>query len=66
MELRVADNGGELQGRDGGAGIRGMRERALLVNGQLSVCSPSAGGTEVSLVVPLSAAGTTAGELRRC
>ena len=66
VELRVADNGRGLEGREEGAGIRGMRERALLVNGQLSVRSPSAGGTEVSLVVPLGAAAATMGELRRC
>jgi two-component system sensor histidine kinase UhpB len=66
VELRVADDGGGLQGRDEGAGIRGIRERAPLFNGQLTVRSPSAGGTHVSLAVPLTAAGTTTGELRPC
>ncbi|SDE79021.1 sensor histidine kinase [Pseudonocardia oroxyli] len=36
-----------------GAGIRGMRERALLVDGELTVSSPPGGGTLVTLVVPL-------------
>jgi two-component system, NarL family, sensor histidine kinase UhpB len=36
-----------------GAGIRGMRERALLIDGELTVSSPPGGGTLVALVVPL-------------
>ena len=35
------------------AGIAGMRERALLVGGHLSIRSQSAGGTEVRLSIPL-------------
>jgi two-component system, NarL family, sensor histidine kinase UhpB len=35
------------------AGITGMRERALLVGGQLSIASTPGGGTDVRLVVPL-------------
>lgn len=35
-----------------GAGIRGMRERALLVNADLTVTSPLGEGTEVRLVIP--------------
>ncbi|ONM48883.1 sensor histidine kinase [Nocardia donostiensis] len=35
-----------------GAGIRGMRERALLVNAELTITSPPGGGTEVRLVIP--------------
>jgi two-component system, NarL family, sensor histidine kinase UhpB len=54
--LRVADNGCGLQGDvpDDGAGIRGMRERALLVDGQLTVGAAVVGGIEVCLAVPLS------------
>ena len=36
------------------AGIAGMRERALLVGGQLSIESPPGGGTRVHLRLPLS------------
>ncbi|WP_433220563.1 HAMP domain-containing sensor histidine kinase [Microtetraspora malaysiensis] len=56
--LRVADNGrgGVLQE---GAGIRGMRERALLVGASLTVTSPPGEGTEIRLVVPVSMEKTT-------
>jgi two-component system sensor histidine kinase UhpB len=39
------------------AGIAGMRERALLVGGRLSINSRPGAGTEVRLVVPLAAEG---------
>ena len=51
--LRVADNGRGLSGRPDGAGIRGMRERAVLVHGDLIVRERAAGGTEVRLTIPL-------------
>ncbi|OMC38276.1 histidine kinase [Mycobacterium sp. GA-1841] len=52
LTLRVADDG--CGGVDvEGAGITGMRERALLVNAALSITSPPDGGTEVRLVIPL-------------
>jgi two-component system sensor histidine kinase UhpB len=56
--LRVADNGRGVQGDvlEEGAGIRGMRERALLVDGALAVGQPASGGTEVCLTVPLDGA----------
>ncbi|MEV0614252.1 sensor histidine kinase [Nonomuraea sp. NPDC050404] len=51
LVLRVADNG-----RGGahteGAGIRGMRERALLIGARLTLDSPPGEGTRVSLVIP--------------
>ncbi|RSN70308.1 MULTISPECIES: sensor histidine kinase [Actinomadura] len=52
LVLRVADDGCGPPER-AGAGIRGMRERAMLVGAQLSI-GPAAGGrgTEVRLVVP--------------
>ncbi|MHA6781100.1 HAMP domain-containing sensor histidine kinase [Pseudonocardia saturnea] len=55
--LRVTDDG---RGRDGsteGAGIRGMRERALLIAAQLTLGPTRTGGTEVRLVVPIAADG---------
>ncbi|ODU05693.1 MAG: histidine kinase [Pseudonocardia sp. SCN 72-86] len=51
--LRVADDGrGGV--RVEGAGIRGMRERALLVEADLVLSSPAGGGTVVELTVPVS------------
>lgn len=55
--LRVADDG---RGLPPGAlasatGIRGMRERAMLIGAHLSIATPEAGGTELVLRVPLDA-----------
>jgi two-component system sensor histidine kinase UhpB len=56
LTLRIADDG-----RGGvaveGAGINGMRERALLVGAALTITSPKGEGTEVRLVIPLSGRG---------
>ncbi len=51
--LRVADDGRGMEGVREGAGIRGMRERALLVGADLSIAARAGGGTEVRLVVPV-------------
>jgi two-component system sensor histidine kinase UhpB len=49
--LRIADNGkGGVSSQ--GAGITGMRERAMLVQATLTITSPSNEGTEVRLAVP--------------
>ncbi len=53
VALRVADNGRGMHGSPEGSGIRGMRERALLVGGELSVAPRPEGGTEVRLLVPV-------------
>jgi two-component system, NarL family, sensor histidine kinase UhpB len=52
LALRIADNGkgGAIEE---GAGVNGMRERALLVNGTLAITSPASEGTEIRLVIPL-------------
>jgi len=51
LTLRIADDGvGGLSVE--GAGITGMRERALLVHGTLAIVSPAGQGTEILLVVP--------------
>ncbi|WP_440064889.1 HAMP domain-containing sensor histidine kinase [Streptosporangium sp. OZ121] len=51
LELRITDDGrGGV--RHEGAGIRGMRERALLIGARLTVTSPPDGGTDVRLTVP--------------
>ena len=54
--LRVADNGHGLTETDaslnGHTGLRGMRERALLVGGALAVKPSNEGGVEIRLEVP--------------
>ena len=57
--LRVSDNGrGISEDVDliGHGGLRGMRERALLVGGALAVKPARGGGTEVRFEVPAGAA----------
>ncbi|GAA1008674.1 sensor histidine kinase [Acrocarpospora pleiomorpha] len=51
VTLRIRDNGRGCVRQDG-AGIRGMRERALLIHARLTIDSPPGGGTEVRLVIP--------------
>jgi two-component system, NarL family, sensor histidine kinase UhpB len=52
VTVRIADDGvGGVTAE--GAGINGMRERALLVNADLTITSPEREGTEVRLVIPL-------------
>jgi two-component system sensor histidine kinase UhpB len=57
LELRVSDNGPGLDTArpTDGAGIRFMRERALMVAATLDVTSRPGRGTTVTLTVPLSA-----------
>jgi two-component system sensor histidine kinase UhpB len=53
--LRVSDNGRGIRENadvNGHGGVRGMRERALLVGGALAVKPAPGGGTEVRLEVP--------------
>jgi two-component system sensor histidine kinase UhpB len=52
LVLDVADDGVGLDGAPPGAGIAGMRERALLIGGRLQVQSPPGGGTSVRLTIP--------------
>lgn len=51
--LRIQDDGRGVGRAEEGAGIRGMRERALLVGADLSIGPGPQGGTEVRLHVPL-------------
>ncbi len=51
--LRITDNGRGVGGRAEGAGMRGMRERALLVDATLTVTAQPEGGTELQLFVPV-------------
>jgi two-component system sensor histidine kinase UhpB len=55
VELRVRDDGCGIAGDEangGGTGLAGMRERALLIGGRLSIRAVEGGGTEVTLTVP--------------
>ena len=53
VRLRVSDDGnGIVNGTRPGNGIQGMRERAMLVGGRVSIDSPHGSGVEVVLHVP--------------
>ncbi|MEU6673070.1 HAMP domain-containing sensor histidine kinase [Streptomyces sp. NPDC046925] len=52
VDLRIRDDGHGIGRAAEGAGIRGMRERALLIGADLDLTAPPAGGTEVHLHVP--------------
>ena len=66
LQLKHADEGGVLIVRDNGTGlapngngsshgIRGMRERAMLIGARLTIDRPPEGGTEVRLWLPTAA-----------
>ncbi len=55
VTLQVADDGRGVDGAESGAGIQGMRERALLVDAALALRTRPGGGTEVRLEVPCEA-----------
>ena len=66
LQLRQANEGALLIVRDNGSGlppssngpshgIRGMRERAMLIGAQLTIDRPPGGGTEVRLLLPHAA-----------
>jgi two-component system, NarL family, sensor histidine kinase UhpB len=57
VTLRVRDNGQGLPAAaaSSSSGIRGMRERALLIGAQFSIGAADDGGTEVVLRVPVEA-----------
>jgi signal transduction histidine kinase len=67
LRLRIRDDGKGMdagvtrRGRQGHFGLRGMRERAKLIGGQLAFWSRPGAGTEVELSVPSSLAYATAG-----
>jgi two-component system sensor histidine kinase UhpB len=50
--LSVKDDGRGLDGSSPGAGIQGMRERAMLVNARIAIVERAEGGTEVRLEIP--------------
>ncbi len=62
IRLLVTDDGTGLSERVGsGSGIRGMRERALLLGAELEVGARSQGGTRVCLHVPAHELGPAQG-----
>ena len=72
LRLRVRDDGKGIDpkllshdGREGHFGLRGMRERAKLIGGKLTVWSELDSGTEVELSIPASRAYTAPGDGQR-
>ena len=54
--LRVLDNGQGFDGRHAeGGGLRGIRERALIVGGAVAIKPAPTGGVEIRLQVPIEA-----------
>lgn len=69
IELRVADDGRgfDPEAPSEGFGLLGMRERAALVGGELTVASRLGGGTAIRTQLPLGAATAPAAPRRhRC
>ena len=54
LRLRLVDDGVGAVGAPEGAGIRGMRERALLVGATLDITAGSQKGTVLTLTVPIA------------
>jgi ligand-binding sensor domain-containing protein/signal transduction histidine kinase len=72
LRLRISDNGKGIDpnilaegGRAGHHGLPGMRERARLVRGKLTVLGKPESGTEIELTIPASFAYVRSGLLRR-
>ena len=54
--LRILDNGRGFDGsRAEGGGLRGIRERALIVGGAVAIKPAPTGGAEIRLQVPIEA-----------
>ncbi|MFF0834021.1 MULTISPECIES: HAMP domain-containing sensor histidine kinase [unclassified Streptomyces] len=53
VELAVTDDGCGIEAAREGAGIRGMRERALLIGARLDITSAPGAGTQVRLTAPV-------------
>nr|WP_202552460.1 HAMP domain-containing sensor histidine kinase [Streptomyces sp. SID8352] len=51
--LGIRDDGRGIEAACEGAGIRGMRERALLIGGSLDIVSAPGSGTRISLTAPV-------------
>jgi signal transduction histidine kinase/ligand-binding sensor domain-containing protein len=71
LRLRIRDDGKgiapqylAIEGREGHFGLRGMRERAKLMGGRLTVWTAPASGTEIELTIPAAHAYADAGARR--
>ncbi|MFC9464213.1 HAMP domain-containing sensor histidine kinase [Streptomyces coelicoflavus] len=53
VTLTITDDGRGIEAAHEGAGIRGMRERALLIGAALDITSVSGAGTRIRLTAPL-------------
>jgi len=53
LAVTITDNGRGIRTREDGFGLRGMRERAQLLDGRITLDTPPEGGTTVRCVVPL-------------
>nr|WP_202483366.1 HAMP domain-containing sensor histidine kinase [Streptomyces coelicoflavus] len=53
VTLTITDDGRGIEAAHEGAGIRGMRERALLIGAALDITSASGAGTRIRLTAPL-------------
>jgi two-component system sensor histidine kinase UhpB len=51
FEARTANRNGRVRSRPGGLGLSGMRERALLVGGNLNIFSRPGEGTTIELTM---------------
>lgn len=54
LELRVTDEGGESRAVNGGHGLIGMRERALMLGGEIDAGPQGDGGYRVHARLPLN------------
>ena len=52
LAMTIIDNGRGLANPESGFGLRGMRERAHLLDGRITLDTPSEGGTRVRCIVP--------------
>jgi len=57
LVLTITDDGQGLRDAPEGAGIRGMRERAILIGADLALDTGPDGGTVLRLIVPIPAKG---------
>ena len=55
--LRVTDDGIGMNGSLPGGGLRGMRERAVIVGATLEIRSEPVGGAEITMRMPVAAGG---------
>ena len=68
IHLEIEDDGTGLSTKapdDGGFGLTGMRERAVALGGSMNIESKRGRGTQIRIVLPFVANGSSASELRK-